>query len=156
MKINELQGKDASEEIPDEALLVEQQPEEIAEVQSDTHIAEPDTVSLKEDNQDDVPPPPTTDTPVKSDAPPAESEVASPSETEGEVFPCSKGDVSVETKEDTPPPSTTDSEVAPPPQEDVPPTTEADVPPSSTTTAKESEKSGETTENSSGVNSKGL
>ena len=156
MKINELQGKDANEEIPDEVLLVEQQPEEIAEAQSDTHIAEPDTVSLKEENKDDVPPPPTTDTPVQSDAPPAEGIVAPPSETEGEVLSSSKGDVSVETKEDAPPPSTTDSEVAPSPQEDVPPATEADVPPSSTTTAKDAEKSGETTKNSSGVDSKGL
>ena len=144
MKINELQGKDTSEDIPDEILLVEQQPEEIPEVQSDTHIAEPDTVSLKEDNEHDVPPPPTTDAPVENVIPPAEDKIVSPSETDGEV--------SAETKEDILPSS--EGETAPPSEENVPPTTEG-VPPASTTEA-DAEKSAETTEKSNGVDSKGL
>ena len=154
MKINGLQGKDTSEDIPDEILLVEQQPEEIPEVQSDTHIAEPDTVSLKEDNEHDVPPPPTTDAPVGNVIPPAEDKVVSPSENEGEVVPPSgtEGEVSAETKEDILPSS--EGEVAPPSEENVPPTTEG-VPPASTTEA-DAEKSAETTEKSNGVDSKGL
>lgn len=55
IKLRELQGKDTSEDISDQILLLEHAPEGMAEVlPSDTHIAEPDTVSLREDNAENV------------------------------------------------------------------------------------------------------
>ena len=143
MKIRELQGKDTSEDVPDEVLWLKHEPEQIPDVQSDTRIAEPDTVSIKEDNVEGIPSPPTTETSVSPDVP-------APSATEGV---------------NTPPSSTTENEVTPSltTEGDVPlqSTTENDVPQqtSEATAATESEdvtKTHATTDDSNGVDSKGL
>lgn len=146
VKLRELQGKDASEDIPDEVLWLQHSPEQIPEVQSDTRIAEPDTVSLKDDNLGDIPSPPTTER-----RPSPEKDVSS--ETEGDSLPTTEGVA----PSDTPPSSTTQGEVTPPSGGNIPPplTTQGDVPPSSTTEKdpEDTKKANGTTEDSSGVDS---
>lgn len=61
VKTRELQGKDEVEDVPVIEDEPEPEPEPVPEPKSDTRIAEPDTVSLKEDEEkkdDDVAPPP--------------------------------------------------------------------------------------------------
>ncbi|CAB4011157.1 Hypothetical predicted protein [Paramuricea clavata] len=144
VKLRELQGKDVSEDIPDEVLWLQHSQEQIPEVQSDTRIAEPDTVSLKDDNLEDIPSPPTTER-----RPSHEKDVSS----EGDSLPTTEGVA----PSDTPPSSTTQGEVAPPSEGDIPPplTTQGDVPPSFTTEkdAEDTKKANGTTEESSGVDS---
>lgn len=63
VKIRELQGQDTSEDIPDEVFLFENEAEQLAKMQSDTHIAKPDAVSL---NEEPPPPPEESPSPEKS------------------------------------------------------------------------------------------
>ena len=86
MKIRELQGKDEVEDVPVIEDEPEPEPEPVPEPKSDTRIAEPDTVSLKEDEEkkdDDVAPPPN----MESIENPGENETAvAPADGQGSVF----------------------------------------------------------------------
>lgn len=164
MRIRVLQGKDTSEEIPDEVLMVghEPIPEQLSEVKSDTRIAEPDTVSLKEDNEnvEDIPPPPTTEAIVALST--AEEDVSQPVPTDGDVVPpaATEGDVPPTStiEGDDSPPTATEEDLPPPPTtgQDVPPplTSEEGVPPLSREVQAETDS--EEAKKESGVDSKGL
>ena len=91
VKLRELQGKDADDVIvPEDDVIADKEAVMVEEVQSDTHIAQPDAVSLKEEeieNKDDVPPPPTTDdqeTLATDTHPPETIETCPPDTTEAQ------------------------------------------------------------------------
>jgi hypothetical protein len=149
VKLRELQGKDTND-IP-EMQHLEHQPEEIPDVQSDTRVAEPDTVSLKEGVVEDVPPPLNAETRV-SPVPPS-SEIEAPPSSEIKPPPSAENGTppsAVTGGDDAPSPSTTQNEVAT--EEGVPP------PPNTedATNNEDANKASGTTEESNGIDSKGL